>query len=74
MPLIAHCGYILVGDNRIIDRAGWQCTAADPDEPRGRCRFVATHVHRRRDSDQLRFTALCPTHYELAGPEAAPPR
>jgi hypothetical protein len=70
MPLVARCGYVLVGDNRVIDRAGWQCTAADPDEPRGRCRCVATHVHRRRDGDRVRVTALCQRHYELSGMEA----
>jgi len=70
MPLVDRCGYVLVGDNRVIDRAGLQCTAADPDEPRGRCRYVATHVHRRRDGDRMRVTAYCKRHYELAGVEA----
>lgn len=70
MPLVARCGYVLVGDNRVIDRAGLQCTAADPDEPRGRCRYIATHVHRRRDGDRFRFAALCAGHYKKAGPEA----
>jgi hypothetical protein len=69
VPRVDHAGYILLGDNRVIDRAGWQCTAADPDEMRGRCRCVATHVHRRRDGDRMRVVALCAKHYELAGPE-----
>ncbi len=70
MSLVAHCGYVLPGDNPIIDRAGHQCTAADSDEIKGRCRCIATHVHRSRDGDRFRFAALCPTHYALAGPEA----
>lgn len=69
MPRVDHAGYILPGNNRVIDRAGWQCTASVPDEPRGRCRWVATHVHRRRDGDRVRVTALCQRHYELSGVE-----
>jgi hypothetical protein len=70
MPRVDHARYILPGDNWVIDRAGWQCTAADSDEPRGRCRYLATHVHRRRESDRLRFAALCAGHYTKAGAEA----
>lgn len=70
MPLVTHAGVLFPGDNRVIDRAGWQCTAADPDEPRGRCRLIATHTHRTRDGDRYRWAALCLKHYDQAGPEA----
>jgi hypothetical protein len=69
MPHARHVG-IFPGDNRIIDRAGWQCTAKDADQLRGRCVMIATHTHRRHDGDRIRAVALCGWHYELAGPEA----
>ena len=69
MPRVGHSG-TWPGDNLCIDRAGWQCTAKVPDEPGGRCRRIATHVHRQRHGDGFRLTALCPLHYEAAGPEA----
>jgi hypothetical protein len=71
VPRMSHAGYLLPGDSVVIDRAGGQCVAADPDEDRNRCRCVATHTHRRRDGDRVRVSALCRKHYELAGPEAA---
>jgi hypothetical protein len=74
MPCVARAGYTLPGDNRIIDACGWQCTAHDPDEILGRCRLIATCVHRRRDGDRIRAIALCRRHFELAGPEAAAAR
>jgi hypothetical protein len=70
VPRMSHAGYLLPGDSVVIDRAGWQCVAADPDEDRNRCRWVATHIHRRRDGDRVRVTALCQRHYELSGVEA----
>ena len=71
MPRVTRAGYILPGDNRVIDKAGWQCTAFDSAEE-GRCRWLATHVHRRRNGDKgTTVVALCQTHYELAGPEMA---
>jgi hypothetical protein len=70
VPRRDHAGYLLPGDNVVIDRAGGQCTAPDPDEDRNRCRGVATHTHRRRDGNRVRVSALCPKHYEAAGPEA----
>lgn len=74
MPRIGHCGYLLPGDSRVADLAGYQCTAPDPDEARGRCRMSITHLHRRRDGDRVRTVALCPKHYELAGPETTTQR
>ncbi|MGH3810273.1 MAG: hypothetical protein ACRDRU_27365 [Pseudonocardiaceae bacterium] len=71
MPRVGHCGYLLPGDSRAADLAGYQCTAPDPDEDRGRCRMGVTHIHRRRDGNRVRVSALCPKHYEQAGPEAA---
>ena len=70
MPRVNTAGLTVAGDNLVIDRAGWQCTAEVPDEPGGRCRRIATHVHRQRHGDGFRLTALCPLHYEAAGPEA----
>jgi hypothetical protein len=66
VPRVDHADYILPGDNRVIDRAGWQCTAQDLDEPDVRCRRIASFTHRRRDGDRVRAVALCPLHYELA--------
>lgn len=74
MPRIGHCGYLLPGDSTVADRAGYQCTAPDPDEPRGRCRLGITHTHRQRNGDRVRVAAFCAKHYELAGPEAPPQR
>lgn len=69
MGRVGHVG-TFPGDNLCIDRAGWQCTARDPDEPGQRCRWIATHTHRRREGERYRLTALCRKHYEAAGPEA----
>ncbi len=66
MPVIARGNHVLAGVR--------QCSAADPEEWLGRCRLVATHSHRRRVGDRVRAVALCPHHFELAGPEAAPTR
>jgi hypothetical protein len=65
VPLIARGGFVLTNVS--------QCFAPDQEEDRGRCRLVATHLHRRRrDGDKgTTVVALCKTHYELAGPEMA---
>ncbi|MGH3547830.1 MAG: hypothetical protein ACRDQU_06890, partial [Pseudonocardiaceae bacterium] len=69
MGRVGHVG-TWPGDNRTIDAAGWQCTAPDPDALGGRCRLIATHTHRRRVDGKIRVAALCPGHYDAAGPEA----
>jgi hypothetical protein len=70
MPRVTQGGgWLLPGLNRVIDRAGWQCQGDDPEEPQGRCRLLATHTHRRQVGDRVTVAALCPRHYELAGPE-----
>ncbi|MGH3548231.1 MAG: hypothetical protein ACRDQU_08985, partial [Pseudonocardiaceae bacterium] len=69
MGRVGHVG-TWPGDNPVIDAAGWQCTAPDPDALGGRCRLIATHTHRRRVDGKIRVAALCPGHYDAAGPEA----
>jgi len=69
MGRVGHVG-VFPGDNRVIDRAGWQCTERDLDNATQRCRRIADHTHRRRAGDRYRTVALCAPHYRLAGPEA----
>lgn len=72
MPRVDRQGFVLPGENAIIDQAGWQCVAPDLEEIRGRCTRIATHVHRHRDgANRVQALALCPRHYEEAGAENA---
>lgn len=74
MGRVSPVGWTLPGQSRVVDRAGWQCTAADPDDQTERCRLIATHTHRRSVGDRVKVAALCPRHYREAGPEDRSPR